>query len=110
MQPVFNDLEGLRIAVEMERRGEDFYRRAARVSRSEETVSLLNRLAADEIVHARECERLREAALAVREDAAEEAYDEETTAYLNAVAADIVFPDGLMALRRVGFESPQAVL
>lgn len=110
MQPVFNDLEGLRIAVEMERRGEDFYRRAARVSRSEETVSLLNRLAADEIVHAREFERLREAALAVREDAAEEAYDEETTAYLNAVAADIVFPDGLMALRRVGFESPQAVL
>ena len=40
MQHVFSDVEGLRIAVEMERRGEDFYRRAARVSRADETVAL----------------------------------------------------------------------
>ena len=30
----FSDLEGIRIAIEMERRGESFYRRAAKVSRS----------------------------------------------------------------------------
>ena len=41
MHHLFSDVEGLRIAVEMERRGEDFYRRAAKVSRSQETVSLL---------------------------------------------------------------------
>ena len=34
MYHVFSDVEGLRIAVEMERRGEDFYRRAAKVSRA----------------------------------------------------------------------------
>ena len=110
MKTCFNDLEGLRIAIEMEKRGEDFYRRAAKVSRSAETVSLLNQLAADEIVHAGEFERLYNLALERHEAAAEEDYDEETSAYLRAVAADIVFSSGLMALRRVGFESPEAVL
>ncbi len=110
MKTYFNDLEGLRIAIEMEKRGEDFYRRAAKVSRSEETVSLLNHLAEDEVVHAAEFERLYNLALQRHDAAAEENYDEETSAYLSAVAADIVFSSGLMALRRVGFESPEAVL
>ena len=43
----FSDLEGIRIAIEMERRGESFYRRAAKVSRSAETIALLNALAGD---------------------------------------------------------------
>ena len=110
METHFNDLEGLHIAIEMEKRGEDFYRRAAKVSRSAETISLLNQLAADEVIHAGEFERLYNQALERREAAAEENYDEETSAYLCAVAADIVFSGGLMALRRVGFESPEAVL
>ena len=110
MKTCFNDLEGLRIAIEMEKRGEDFYRRAAKVSRSAETVSLLNQLAADEVVHAGEFERLYNSALKCHEAAAEEDYNEETSAYLRAVAADVVFSSGLMALRRVGFESPEAVL
>ena len=46
MAEAFTDLEGLRIAVDMEKRGEDFYRRAARVSKSPEMVALLNELAA----------------------------------------------------------------
>ena len=53
MAEAFTDLEGLRIAVDMEKRGEDFYRRAARVSKSPEMVALLNELAADEVGHAR---------------------------------------------------------
>lgn len=109
MQHVFNDVEGLRIAVEMERRGEDFYRRAARVSRTEDTVALLNALAEDERLHGREFQRLHDLACA-RKGACEEAYDSETNAYLSAIAAEIVFPGGLMALRQAGFENPHAVL
>jgi len=111
MHHVFSDVEGLRIAVEMERRGEDFYRRAARVSRTPETVALLNSLADDETLHGREFQRLHDLACARREGGCgEEVYDDETNAYLSAIAADIVFPGGLMALRQTGFENPRAVI
>ena len=108
----FNDLEGVRIAAEMESRGEQFYRRAARVSKSPETVALLNDLANDEVNHLQEFRRLYEEACAYyqREGLPCVDYDEETNAYLSAIAADIVFPDGLMTLRREGFESPEAIL
>ena len=109
MYHVFSEVEGLRIAVEMERRGEDFYRRAAKVSRAPETVSLLNDLADDEVLHGREFQRLYDQACA-RRGGCDEAYDSETNAYLSAIAADIVFPGGLMALRQAGFEDPAAVL
>ena len=109
MVHVFSDVEGLRIAMEMERRGEDFYRRAARVSRADETVALLNALAEDERLHGSEFQRLHDLA-AARNDGSEKAYDDETNAYLSAIAADIVFPGGLMALRQTGFENPRAVL
>ena len=108
MHHVFSDVEGLRIAVEMERRGEDFYRRAAKVSRGQEMVALLNALAADELLHGREFQRLHD--LACARKGAQEAYDDEASAYLSAIAADIVFPGGLMALRQEGFESPRPVL
>ncbi len=110
MHHVFSDVEGLRIAVEMERRGEDFYRRAARVSRTQETVALLNALADDETMHCREFQRLHDIACARRDECGEECYDDETNAYLSAIAADLVFPGGLMALRETGFENPRAVL
>lgn len=109
MNHVFSDVEGLRVAVEMEHRGEDFYRRAARVSRTPETVALLNSLADDERIHGREFQRLHDRAIE-RKCGEDEAYDEETNAYLSAIAADVVFPGGLMALRQVGFEDPRAVL
>lgn len=104
----FSDLEGIRIAVEMERRGESFYRRAARVSRSAETVALLNALAGDEQNHRAEFERLyaREAAAGL----SDVPYDDETNAYLTAIAAEVVFPQGLMGLKDAGFENPRAVL
>ena len=110
MHHVFSDVEGLRIAVEMERRGEDFYRRAARVSRSQETVALLNSLADDEVIHGREFTRLYNLACERVGSCAEEPYSEETCVYLTAIAADIVFSGGLMSLRQVGFENPKAVL
>lgn len=101
----FNDIEGLKIAVEMERRGEVFYRKAARLSDHPGTVAMLYQLAADEAVHRNEFEKL-----IAKTTVFSEMYDEETNAYLSAVAADVVFPEGLMALRHTGFSSPEGVL
>ena len=108
----FNDLEGVRIAAEMESRGEQFYRRAARVSKSPQTVALLESLAEDEVLHRQEFSRLYQEACAHyrREGVPCPYYDEETNAYLSAIAADVVFPEGLMTLRHEGFESPEAIL
>ena len=101
----FNDAEGLRIAVEIEKRGEAFYRKAAKLSDNADTVHILEQLASDEAAHKREFEKLLE-----RASVSDEMYDEETSAYLSAIAADVVFPEGLMALRRAGFSSPEGAL
>ena len=98
----FNDREGLRIAMEMERRGEDFYRKSARISKNPATVAVLNQLADDEALHRAEFERLLNGVTF-----SDEAYDQETNAYLSAIAADVVFSEGLMALKQHGFDSPQ---
>lgn len=105
---VFSDLEGLRIAIEMERRGESFYRRAARVSKSEETITMLLSLANDELHHRAEFERLYK--IEAESGLSDQAYDDETNAYLTAIAAEVVFPRGLMGLKDEGFENPAAVL
>ena len=112
MNHTFSDLEGLRIAVEMEKRGESFYRRAARISRAPETISLLNALADEECLHGQEFQALYDFECAARTGGSgecDEAYDPEICAYLSAIAADIIFPGGLMALRQSGFENPEAV-
>ena len=108
MLHVFSDLEGVRIAMEMERRGESFYRRAAKVSKDPETVDMLLHLAADEQNHREQFERLYKQAQGSGVSSA--AYDDETNAYLTAIAAEVVFPQGLMALKSEGFENPAAVL
>jgi len=90
---LFSDSEGIRIAAEMERRGGDFYRRAARIARSEEMRAFLEELALDEETHKAEFARLLE-----RTHPSTETYDAETNAFLSAVAADIVFPNGLLGL------------
>lgn len=102
----FNDMEGLRIAAEMEKRGGDFYKLAARVSRSQETKDLLTSLAADEAVHLREFQKLYEKESA-RVDAVH--YPPEKSAYLAALAADIAFPKGVVGMAG-SLESPEAIL
>ncbi len=108
----FSDLEGLRIAIEMERRGGEFYRRAAKVSKDPQTARLLNELAQEETGHELDFQ-----ALSAREkdfhweEGSEPSYDEETSAYLSAIAAEVVFPGGLMALSgENALQSPEAIL
>lgn len=111
MNHAFNEAEGLRIAVEMEKRGADFYRHAARISRDERARALLERLARDESEHEARFNHLYEARLAEHARDAEAWYDGESSAYLSAVAADVVFPGGLVAMGRDhGFDSPRAIL
>ncbi len=105
----FSDQEGLRIAAEMERRGGEFYRHAARIAKSPATVALLQKLAEDEAVHEQEFHRLRDKLITGDPD--DEYYDEEASAYLSAVAAEVVFQGGLMGLvKDRGFEKPEAIL
>lgn len=111
MSHEFSDIEGLRIAVEMERRGEAFYRRAAKISKHPETVALLNALAEDEMRHNAEFTRLyNEASQRLENSPGSHTYNPETSAYLSAIAAEIIFPGGLMALRQTGFDDAEAVL
>ena len=102
----FDDHQAVSIAIEMERRGEEFYRKAARVSKSEATIALLHTLADDEKGHMSDFQRL-----ADRLGGDNRTYDEETGVYLTAIAADIVFPGGLMQLLPGdGLSNPEAVL
>ncbi len=105
---VFNDLEGLRIAAEIEKRGEAFYRNGARISQDREAIALLESLAQDERQHFSEFQRLYDEAVKGRDVITP--YDDETNAYLSAIAADIVFPGGLMSMRTKGFDDIHAVL
>ncbi len=103
----FDDMQAVTISMEMERRGADFYRRAARVSKTAAVASLLDLLAREEDTHLEEFARLAER---VRRGPAR-AYDEELSAYLTAVAADIVFPGGVVELAgEGGLRDPAAVL
>jgi rubrerythrin len=111
MSHQFSDLEGLRIAVEMERRGVEFYRRAARLTKSEGIAGMLEELAAEEEGHQRDFSILLEEQCAGRYAEAAVCYSGETSAYLSAVAADVVFSGGLMEVgRRGGFDSLEAIL
>lgn len=104
---LFDDKQAISIAIEMERRGEEFYRKAARVSKSEQAVALLAKLAEEERCHMADFQRLAERICGGECGP----YDEETGAYLTAVAADIVFPGGLMELiPEGGLHSSEAVL
>ena len=102
---IFNDLEGIRIAIEMERRGRDFYGAVAKMAQN----APLEVLRAEENAHMNQFRRLYD--LEQELLSGDEAYSAETSAYLTAVAADIVFSDGLVSVGvRGGFSEPQVIL
>ena len=101
--PLFNGSEAANIAVEMERRGESFYLSCAKITKNAEAAAVYERLAADERAHAQEFIRL-------RERLGNEPFSEEAGAYLSAIAADIVFPGGLMAVAADGFDTPEGAV
>ena len=105
----FTDLEGLKIATEMERRGREFYDHAAKIATNPGAVELLTLLAKDEEIHEEQFRTLAEKLASANLEMMY--YEEEVSAYLSAVAADVVFPQGLMGLvKNHSYDSPQAVL
>ncbi len=94
-QTTFSILDGIRLAAEMEKRGGEFYRLAARVSPSSEVRALLAALAEDEAIHLGEFQRLysRE-----KERADGQPLCHECAALLSALAADIAFPGGVVSM------------
>ncbi len=101
--PLFSGLEAVDIALEMERRGESFYLSCAKITKNEEAAAAYERLAADERAHAQEFVRL-------KDRLGGETFSEEAGAYLSAIAADIVFPGGLMAVAADGFDTPDGAV
>ena len=55
---IFNDLEGIRIAIEMERRGRDFYGAVAKMAQNAPMKALLEVLRAEENAHMNQFRRL----------------------------------------------------
>lgn len=105
----FNDIEALKIATEIERRGADIYARALKIARRAEVRELLKRLYDEELQHAAVFERLGEMALEGNEEA--EYYTPEAAMFLAAFAAEIAFPGGLMKLAGdSGLDDPRVIL
>lgn len=95
----YSELEGLRIAAEMEKRGVELYRHAKRICKSEGAKELLTKLEEDERRHQAEFERLYAARQFTQKTGPE--YSLEQSACLSAVAADVVFPGGLLEMGKL---------
>lgn len=91
----FSDREALRIAAEIERKGERFYRMAMGVTRGGKAHALMEMLRAQEEAHAARFEQM--LADLPEDEAEEESYDAEANAFLSAIAAEVVFPGGVLA-------------
>lgn len=89
----FSDREALKIAAQIERKGERFYRMAAGVAKNGPAEKLLEMLRQQELGHAIRFEKMSEKI----ETLQDEAYDLEANAFLSAIAAEIVFPGGVLA-------------
>lgn len=108
IQP-YNDVEGMRIAIEMEKRGLDLYQRALRVTHDDGVARILHLLIADEQKHVALFQQ-RLSALQSETPCAEN-YSVEASAFLAAIASDVAFPGGLMSLAYGdGLEDPLAVI
>ncbi len=94
---MFSDEEALRIAAQIERKGERFYRVAQKLSDSQEMTNLLELLRRQEEAHAARFESMLDELLAKKGDFEDEAFSEESAAFLSALASEVVFPGGVMA-------------
>jgi len=91
---IFNDLEAIKLAIAIEERGERFYSQSARKVEDEAARSLLQKLAEDEKEHKAVFEGLYQEFLKSKDRFDDEyLYDQDVTAYFNALAHSLIFPD-----------------
>lgn len=93
MGNLFSDLEGLRIAIDMEARGRDFYKMAYDQAQKQEHKDLFMFLMNEEIYHHEKFTKLYNE-LKENKDAAASDYlfDQETSKYLTVLAEPHIFP------------------
>ncbi|HMM21136.1 MAG TPA: ferritin family protein [Selenomonadales bacterium] len=93
MQNLFSDLEGLRIAVEIEVRGREFYRQAAEQAAKDEHRELFQWLADEECTHEAKFAGILSQISACKEAHSDEyLFDADTSRYLTVIADHHVFP------------------
>lgn len=92
----FTDKEALRIAAEIERKGERFYRMAQGVAGEGAVYNLLEMLRQQECAHAARFEGMLQN-ITEKNDDMDVEYSMETNAFLSAIAAEVVFPGGILA-------------
>ena len=96
----FSDREAIRIAAEIERKGERFYRMALGVAKDGAACTLLQMLRDQEKAHAARFDAM--LLKLPKEDAQQDkAYDLESSAFLSAIAAEVVFPGGVLDRKSV---------
>ncbi|MFW5787014.1 MAG: ferritin-like domain-containing protein [Halanaerobiales bacterium] len=88
----FNSVEVLEMAKDIEKRGQTFYENQAKKVDSEELKNLLLKLASDEKDHYNTFDKLVSEARKKTVDDVKYVYDEEVSAYLNALVEFTVFP------------------
>ena len=91
---IYGDIDGLRIAIEIEKRGCTLYRRVLLIVKEARIHALLATLLDDEIKHTHYFESL----LRDLEKDGDVGADMESTALFAAVASDIAFPGGILKL------------
>ncbi|CQR73948.1 Rubrerythrin [Sporomusa ovata DSM 2662] len=93
MGNLFSDLEGLRIAIDMEARGRDFYKKAAAQTDNEEHKALFMLLMNEETTHYDQFTQLYNK---IKEDKLFDSndylFDQETSKYLTVLAEPHIFP------------------
>lgn len=93
MQNLFSDLEGLRVAVEIEARGREFYRQASEQAKQPEHRELFQWLMGEELTHLERFTAIYNDINTRKEAHSEEyLYDPEISRYLTVIAEHHVFP------------------
>ena len=92
-QSNFNDLEALEVAIDIEKRGESFYRQATSLAPNDDVSRMLTDLADQERDHARTFRSIY-LELSEKKQGFDDTYlyDPEVAAYLQAVSENTVFP------------------
>jgi len=102
MEKLFSDLEGLRIAVDIETRGQEFYRQAHSYAKKIEHKNLFLLLMNEEVQHKEKFTELYQKIKAQKEAVADEyLFDPETSRYLTVLSEGHVFPEENKAAKKI---------
>ncbi|QDR80903.1 ferritin family protein [Sporomusa termitida] len=107
---LFSDLEALRIAIDMEARGRDFYKKAYEQAEAKEHKDLFMLLMNEEIQHLEQFTQLYNQVKENQQDGEDYLFDQETSRYLTVLAEPHIFPKDKAAQMFPEFKSIADIL